>query len=361
MPNPQINDGISTLIKHRWKILLAAVIFLIAVTFIYVILPLLDGIIMGVVLAYVARPLKHFIDRYSQKVSPYIATLAIVLPIFLIIGFGLIEMFHNVLWAVRNQEYVANLLLKLVESLNLPDFARDRTRDIILNFTSYLLPLIKQYLNISILVETGRTLAMLLINIMLAVLLCFYLLVDGGRLIDMVIDIIPGEIEDFSRSFIIHFDGILAAIFIGNTYSAIAVGILSLIVFWAFGFTSVLALSALMLIAAIVPMFTGWMVVIPMAIYRYFEQGSESAVIFFLVALFVVIIPPELLIRPYIINTKSNIHPMLIIIAFIGGGLVGGIAGFFIAPILLGAIIAAYRASAETRRKEILKKKMGSA
>ena len=168
-------------------------------------------------------------------------------------------------------------------------------------------------------------------------------------------DTIPLEVEEFSRRFIRHLDGILAAIFIGNTYGAITIGVLSLIVFWAFGFTHVLALSALMLIAAIVPMFTGWMVVIAMAIYRYFEKGSESALIFFAVALFVIILPPELLIRPYIINTKSNIHPMLIIIAFLGGGLVGGIAGFFIAPILLGAIVAAYRAGGDLQRNEIMK------
>ncbi len=38
---------------------------------------------------------------------------------------------------------------------------------------------------------------------------------------------------------------------------------------------------------------------------------------------------------------------MLIIIAFLGGALVGGVAGFFIAPILLGAIVAAYRARSD--------------
>ncbi len=349
MPNIQFNDGVSVLIKHKWKIVVAVIIFLIAVTFMFIILPLLDGIIMGVVLAYVARPLRHFIDRYSRRASPYLAIGVLVIPTFLIIGFGVIEIFNNLLWAVKNQEYVASSLLNLVERFNLPDFIRDKIDDIILNFTSYLLPILKQLP----IIEIAKSLSMFIINILLAVLLGFYLLVDGERLIEGIIDVIPLEIEDFSRRFMRHFDGILSGIFIGNTYSALSVGILSLIVFWAFGFANVLALSALMLIAAIVPMFTGWMVVITMAIFRYFEKGSQSALIFFAVALLVVILPPELLIRPYIINTKSNIHPMLIILAFLGGGLVGGIAGFFIAPILLGAIVAAYRASAEVRRNEI--------
>ncbi len=350
MPNSQFTDGVSVLIKHKWKIVLAVIILLIASMFIYIVLPLLDGIIMGVVLAYVARPMKHFIDRYSQKLSPYIATVAIVLPVFLIIGLGVIEIFNFVLWAVKNQDYVVSSLLNLIERLNLPDFIGDRTRDVVLNFTSYLLPIIKELP----LVEMVKTFSIFILNTLLAVMLCFFLLVDGKRLVDRIMDIIPHELDDFSRRFLKHFDAILAAIFIGNTYGAIAVGILSLIVFWLFGFANVLALSALMFLAAIIPIFAGYMVILALAIYRYVEMGSEQAITFLVVSLFVIILPPEILIRPYVISTGSAIHPMLIILAFLGGGLVGGIAGFFIAPMLLGAIVAAYRANAELRRSEIL-------
>ena len=354
MPDYQSTDGVSVLIKYKCKIVLAIILLLIAAAFIAILLPLLDGIIMGIVLAYVARPLKRFIDRFSPKLSPYLATSAIVVPIFLIIGLGVIEIFNFILWAAKNQDYVANTLLTLVGRLNLPDFAGEKIKDIILNFTLYLLPFMKQLP----LIEIGGTFitafTMFIINILLAVILCFYLLVDGGHLVDRIIDIIPEDVEEFSRKFIKHFDIILSALFIGNTYSAIAVGILSLVVFRAFGFPSVLALSALMLIVAFVPMFTAWMVIVPLAIYRYYEIGSESAIFFVVVSLLLFIILPDVFIRPYLINARSNIHPMLIIIAFLGGALVGGIAGFFIAPILLGAIVAAYRASAEVRRMEIM-------
>ena len=351
MPDSQFTDGVTVLIKHRWKIVLAVLILLTVITFLSIIFPLLDGIVMGVVLAYVARPMKHFIDRYTPRLSPYIATAAIVLPIFLIIGFGVIEIFNLILWTFKNQGYVVSSLLNLMEKMNLPDFARDKIKDIILNFTSYLLPIVEQLPVVTIV----KTFSMFIINALLAVLLCFFLLVDGSRLVDRIIDIIPLEVEDFFRRFMDHLDGILSAIFVGNTYSAIAVGLLSLIVFWIFGFANIVALSALMLLAALIPMMAGWMVIVPLTIYRYFETGSESAIIFFIVSFLVVIIPPELLIRPYIIHTRSNIHPLLIIISFVGGGLVGGIAGFFTAPMLLGVIVAAYRASSEIRKGEILK------
>lgn len=97
------------------------------------------------------------------------------------------------------------------------------------------------------------------------------------------------------------------------------------------------------------------MVIVPLVAYRYFEQGSQSAIVFLGVSLLVLIIPTKILIRPYIIQSRSKIHPMLIIIAFLGGGLVGGIAGFFIAPILLGAIVAAYRARSELMNEDNFK------
>lgn len=346
MPNSQFTDGVSILIKHKWKIVLTVIILLIAFVFMYIILPLLDGIVMGIVLAYVARPLKQYLDRPVPRLSPYIATLAIVLPIFLIIGFGVIEIFNQILWMVRNQDYVVASLLNLLERLNLPDFIHDKTRDIILNFTSYLLPIVKQ-LPVAAIV---KSFTMFIINVMIAVLLCFFLLVDGSRLVERIMEIIPQEVNEFSQKFLSNLDSILSSIFLGNTYSAIAVGILSIIVFSVFGFSNVLALSALMLIAALIPLFAGWMVIVPLTIHRYFEVGSHEALIFFAVSVLVIMIPPELLIRPYIINFQSKIHPMMIIIAFIGGGLVGGIAGFFIAPMLLGAIVAAYRAYVQLAR-----------
>ncbi len=349
---PEFTDGVSTLIKHKWKIVMGIIIFFIAVTFVYVIFPLLDGIILGIVLAYVARPIKHFLDRYTPRLSPYLATTAIVLPIFLIIGLGIADIVNRALWAIENQNYVVSVLLNVIERLQLPDFIRERARDVILNFTSYLLPIIKQ-LPVGAVTNALWQLSIFAINILISIVLCFYLLVDGGVLVERIMDIIPAEIEEFFRGFLKHLDSILSAMFIGNTYSAIAIGIISLVVFWAFGFTDVLALSALMLIAAIVPLFAGWMVILPLGVYRYFQEGGESALFFLTISFLVIIIPPELLIRPYIINTRSNIHPMLIIIAFLGGGLVGGIAGFFIAPILLGAIVAAYRANAELQKRAL--------
>jgi predicted PurR-regulated permease PerM len=80
------------------------------------------------------------------------------------------------------------------------------------------------------------------------------------------------------------------------------------------------------------------------------DQGLESAAVFFVVASIVIYAPPELVLRPYLASIKSQIHPFLILLAFLGGAFVGGLAGFFLAPIVLGAIIAAYRVHTDDDR-----------
>ena len=92
---------------------------------------------------------------------------------------------------------------------------------------------------------------------------------------------------------------------------------------------------------------------------RYIQYGFESAVFFFVAASVVIYGPPELILRPYLTGMQSKIHPMLLILAFIGGAFVGGIAGLFAAPILLGALVAAYRVYQEYCHPEQVEANLG--
>jgi predicted PurR-regulated permease PerM len=85
------------------------------------------------------------------------------------------------------------------------------------------------------------------------------------------------------------------------------------------------------------------MVLLALALVRYFEMGFQPAIVFFIVSNLVIYGPPELILRPYFVSVRSQIHPVVLLVVFLGGGFVGGIAGFFSAPIILGMLIAAYR------------------
>lgn len=79
-----------------------------------------------------------------------------------------------------------------------------------------------------------------------------------------------------------------------------------------------------------------------------------DALLYFLAASVLVHIA-ELVIRPYIVYARSSIHPLLVLLAFLGGGLVAGISGFFLAPAMVGVVTGIFQVMQEERleRKSI--------
>jgi len=332
-------DGVSVIIRYKLEITITAAIIILSLLFFFVLSPLLDGVVLGIVFAYVARPIKTFFDNRFKRISTWIATLLIVLPIFMILGLGLIEISNRIVWGIRHKDELITQLNVVIQNLGVPDVIQDQIHSALVNLTGSLLPLLSEMP----VFEYTKIMGLVCLNIVISVIVCFYLLRDGEELVNRILDIIPPKRLNTTKNFLSELDRILTAIYIGNTYTAIIVAIISLFVFMLFDFPNILALSALIFLAALIPLFTGWMILAPLALYKYFTTGAPEAIIFFAIASITIYAPPELLIRPYIIGTKSGIHPLLIILTFLGGGIVGGISGFFLAPMLLGMLIAAYR------------------
>ncbi|MCD4704390.1 MAG: AI-2E family transporter [Methanosarcinaceae archaeon] len=330
-------DGISQIISHKWKVLTALALFILVVLMFIVLLPLADGIILGLVFAYICRPIYLALNRY-RHFGAFVATMFIVTPMVLIIGIGLFEISHQIIWVIDHQGYVIEILFDYVRIVA-PDMYTDQITGLIWDYSLSVLPLIGKLGFVSY----ARGISMFAINLLISIFVCYFLLVDGDRLYNSIKRIIPKGSERYFDEYCSHFDQILGGVFIGNAYAALSVSSLSVIVFYAFGFSQILALATLVFIASIIPLFAGYMVLVILAILRYFSMGLESALVFFVVASIVIYAPPELFLRPYLAGIRSHIHPMFIMVVFLGGAFVGGIAGFFAAPMLLGSIVAAYR------------------
>ena len=336
------SDGMKILIENKWNIVALFIFLIILTIFTFIILPLMDGIILGLVFAYIARPLKREIEKKgaSNYLSSIIATFTIITPLIMILGLGLVEIVNQLILLAQNQWYFNSLIIYINE-LDVPKPIYDQIQNILFNLSSIFLPQLAK------IPQFGISVALFLLNVIISIFVCFFLLLDGFRFIDALMDIIPKDKLPIAQSFKKHLDHILAGIFLGNIYAAMITGILSIAVFYYFNVTHIPAMSALMLLAGLIPIFAGWMVLGPMAVFRYFEFGFENAAVFLIVSSIILYAPNELFLKPYIIGRTSSIHPLLVMIAFIGGGLVGGIGGFFMAPIFLGLLIAAYRAYME--------------
>lgn len=338
----QENDGMKILIENKWNIVALIVLLTILIIFAIIVLPLLDGIILGLVFAYIARPIKRGLEKKGagNRIASLIATFTIITPLILILGLGMIEIANQLILLAQNQQYFNSLVI-YINQLDIPKPVYDQIQNILFNLSSVFLP------HLAKIPQFGISVAIFILNVIISIFVCFFLLLDGFKFVNALMDFIPEDKLPVAMSFKKHLDFILAGIFLGNIYAAMITGILSIAVFYYFDVPHIPAMSALILLAGLIPIFAGWMVLGPIGAFRYVEYGLENAAVFLIVSGIILYAPNELFLKPYIIGRTSSIHPLLVMIAFIGGGLVGGIGGFFLAPIFLGMLIAAYRAYTE--------------
>ena len=313
---------------------------------VYFIFPFLDGIILGMVFAYVGRPIR---DKFGQRrrLGSLVAAICIVVPIFLILGLGTLEIANQIIILARNQEALRSGLGILMQqtAMDLPSWVKDFLTSGLENAAGLIAPIAASIPIFHI----GRVVSLGIINFLISIPICYFVLTDGKGFKESIISLLPqGEMKIY-RKYIDRIDRILSGIYIGTIYTSILGSLIAAFIFYAFGLPRPFALASIVFVAGMVPFLTSWIVIIPVTVYRYFAVGLEGAVIFFVLASSLIYLPSELLIRPYLVSAKSSLHPLLVMLSFLGGALVAGIGGFFLAPAIMGAIVGIY----QVRREEM--------
>ncbi|MCK9585797.1 MAG: AI-2E family transporter [Methanothrix soehngenii] len=328
--------------EHKGILILALAAVLMTACFAF---PFLDGIILGSVFAYVGRPIR---DRFGKrkKLGSLVAAICVVVPIFLMLGLGSLEVATQIIALAKNQEALRYWLGYLMQqtATDLPPWARESLISGLENAFGLIASLAA---SIPIL-QIGRMASLGIINFLISFPICYFILLDGEGFVGSLISLLPdGEMRVLER-YIDRIDRILSGIFIGTVYTSIVGSLIAAVIFFLFGIPRPIALASIVFIAGMVPVLTSWAVLVPLAVYRYFTVGLEGALFFLVISSALIYLPSELFIRPYIISTRSSLHPLLVMLSFFGGALVAGIGGFFLAPAVIGAISGIY----QVRREE---------
>lgn len=314
---------------------IAVILSLILVSF--MVFPLLDSMVLGIVFAYVGRPIKDLFGK-RQMLGSLLATCCIVIPLFLVITLGTLEVVNQLTWFADHKDELLGISSGFIGNLNIPPVFLDQLTGSLKGIVDTLMSM-------------AATVPLRLLNFVLSFLVCFFLLLDGNGLKNLLIGILPPKKLEINRTYFAKIDQTLSGIFVGSIYTSIVGMIVAVIIFYLFDIPRPLAMASVVFLAGLVPFLT-WLVFIPISIYRYFEYGAFDALIFFLVVSILVHLA-EFFIRPYFVSTKSSLHPLLVMLTFIGGGLVAGITGFFLAPALTGIIYAIYQVKQYERAENL--------
>ena len=96
-----------------------------------------------------------------------------------------------------------------------------------------------------------------------------------------------------------------------------------------------------MFLAALIPILAEWMIILPVSLYLFLVDVGKGLTFMFVGVVFLYIVP-ELILRPHFLGYTTKIHPLVLMLAFLGGGIVGGVSGFFLAPMFAGLATTLY-------------------
>ncbi len=324
----------------------------------WLLLPFLPILVLGAVGSGICFPLYRGIRRHP-KIGPSIAAFTtcfiicfvLLMPTVFFVGSlaqQALGFYHMARGAVLSDQINALLSeTNLLERANLilAKFNYTLTGDEIKNGITGIAKFVGLFLYEQARAIASNTLAFV-VNIFLMLLVIYFLLLDGERLIAYIIDLSPLPTTQ-EHTLIAKFKEMARAILIVNGLSGLIQGGLGGAVFWMFGFPSAFLWGVIMGLLAFMPIIGIGAVFVPTAIYL-FIKGRIAASIFFLLFYVVVAGVVEYLFKPKMVGDKVEMHPLLVFFAIIGGLKLFGILGIIYGPLVVTAFLTLadiYRAS----------------
>jgi predicted PurR-regulated permease PerM len=310
-------------------------------------LPFLSIIVLGGVITGACSPIYRWLTRWMPGAPASLLTcvlvfIVLVIPIVLFVtilsneAYGLYQMGRSA--AVGNQLKALIAGNELVDRINdfLLEYDYQITGDELYNVLAELgknvgLFLYNQAQNIA------TNLLKLLVNLFFMLLVIYFLLIDGERLVSFIKDLSPLP-EDQDDKLIQKFKDMAGAVLIGNGLCGLIQGILGGGLFALFGLQSPFLWGVIMGILAFLPILGIGLVFLPAALFL-FLKGRIAASVFFVVFYILLSGGIEYLFKPRLVGHRVKMHTLLVFFSIIGGLNLYGILGIVYGPLIVTAFL----------------------
>jgi predicted PurR-regulated permease PerM len=187
-----------------------------------------------------------------------------------------------------------------------------------------------------------RTTSQAILGLVVALLTTYYVLREGPSIARRIEGVAPLE-PRHTRALIQEAREVARTAFIGTIATAIVQGGLAGIGYAVLGVPQPVTWAVVTALASFLPVIGTLIVWIPIAGYLFVEGHPVRAIILVVWGILVVTSLADYVIRPRLIGGYGHGHPLLTLIALLGGLEIFGLAGFIIAPIVMSVFVAALR------------------
>jgi len=332
--------------EHVFLIFILFLTFL-SFYFLYQILsPFLPSIFWAILLAVVFYPLFQKLERLLKKreaLSAMTMTLLVILVIVLPCSILIVSLANEVVVAYHGLE-------EMIKTGRL-EAHLEQIREI--HIFNWIWERLNQYLDLSqidpprLLLENLQQVSTFLFNqtskilkglstfvigFFFTLLSLYYLFKDGDRLFGRLKEILPIPARERDL-LILRFKEMVHATIYGGLLIAIIQGVLGGVIFWILGIPSPILWGTAMAFLSFIPMAGTALIWVPAAILLFVQGAILKGIILLGLGVFGISMVDNLL-RPFFISTKTNIHPLLLFFAVLGGIQTFGLIGLVIGPLI---------------------------
>jgi len=332
--------------EHIFLIFILFVAFL-SFYFLYQILsPFLGSVFWAILLAMVFYPLFQKLQRLLEKrevLSAITMTLLVILVILLPLSLLIISLANEVVGAYQGLE-------EMIKTGRLETYLQ-QIRDI--PFFNWIWERLNQYLDFSqidpesLLLKNLEQVSTFLFNqtskilkglstfvfgFFFTLLSLYYLFKDGDRLFGKLKEILPIPARERDL-LILRFKQMVYATIYGGLLIAIMQGVLGGVIFWILGISSPILWGTAMAFFSFIPIGGTAFIWVPATILLFIQGAFWKGIILLGLGIFGISMVDNLL-RPFFISAKTNIHPLLLFFAVLGGIQAFGLAGLVVGPLI---------------------------
>ncbi len=335
--NEQLSKKEALFLAHFFELIVLIIIIFSAI---YIIKPVINELLSSLVLTIIFYPIYKYIRKKLK--NKWIASFITILIIIIITIIPIYLVIHSMSYEIMN-------FFNGIKDLKFESFS---------NFST---PFGK-IIDLEKITEKGESLILewitkfivslpgMIFNYFLTLLITFFLLVDGPKVVNKILEI--RLIKKRKGHLIINdiyntvYGIVYGQLIVGLIQGAVgAIGLFIASKILRIEYASPIIWGLLMAISSLIPMIGTGLIWLPLSIIRiingYLAHARNELIYGIFIFLWgaIVVANVDNFIRPLLISSKTKIHPILVLLGVIGGLASFGFIGLFIGPIILGVMV----------------------
>ncbi len=306
---------------------LLILIFVLAVLVFFLLKPVFAGLVLAAVLAVVFHPLKQsmlIFTRGRASLASFFSTVLIICLILVplsLLGTQIVREAQSLYQNLAVGQWSAGKVFSQVSAGELQQYLQQAL--------SWL---------ISRLGSIFSSVAKVMLNLLVFFIALYYFLRDGGRFKRAVVLLSP--LSDARDEFVLN-RLVLAvnSVVRGNLLIALIQGLLTAIGFSIFGVPHFVLWGLMAALAALIPGFGTALVIAPAIVYLFLTAHTGMAIGLLIWGILAVGLIDNLL-GPALVGRGMRLHPLLVLLAVIGGLALFGPTGFVLGPLVMSLLFA---------------------